>query len=661
MSMNFKLITSLTVAFAAFAGSMHAQPVKVSTKFGKVSKDEVAMTVYEPDTSAAAVVLLDVGKTAVAFDPNGYICLRTHHHERIKILKEEGVRKVDYEMIYYGSGNTPDNINGVRVVTYNMNGGEIVKTRMTSDCLFDEEYVDSYRKRSFTPLDVRVGSVIEVEYDLISYQFLDFDKTYFQRDIPVNMFEYEVHIPDFAKSKRKVTGYYPVNNRSETLEEYYSIGTVSGTILTNVDYYSGQNLPAMKKEPYLYSTQQYMSAVDYDISSIEMPGRLPQFFSVDWDDIDKRYYDGPVVRRLKDKSPFPDAVAGIAGSDRNDVAKIAAIRDLVRSEINWNGNYRLIPAKSSKVLKEKSGSNADINAIIGACLREAGYTVEPVLIKRRSSGVLIQGLTEMHPYDTFILRVATAQGGVYYLDGGSEYTYLNVLPADLLVTSARLLRAPGQSQWVDLSALTKNSSLWVVNAKLDANGTLTGELNVRYTGQESCSFKSAVHKAGSQDEYIENLENSCSVEVNGSEFQNFDKWSGNCMVKFNFTRDADRSGGHIYVNPFICRFHDDTDFSAPERICPVEFPYKTVLTYVFNLELPENYSVTALPESGDLVFKELNTACRVQYSVRDGALQLVYNFIMGDVLLPAAGYAQLREFWQQLCGIYNGTVVISEQ
>ncbi|MDE5732989.1 MAG: hypothetical protein K2H95_08185, partial [Bacteroidales bacterium] len=79
---------SAAIAFlAAASAALSAQPVKVNMKFDKVSRAEVEMQEYEPDTTAAAVVLLDAGNTAITFDAEGRICLQTRHHERIKILK----------------------------------------------------------------------------------------------------------------------------------------------------------------------------------------------------------------------------------------------------------------------------------------------------------------------------------------------------------------------------------------------------------------------------------------------------------------------------------------------------------------------------------------------------------------------------------------------
>ena len=653
----------LSVALASIFAAMTcicAQPVKVNKKFGKVSPAEIEMTVYAPDTTAAAVVLLDEGKTSITLDAEACICLQTHHHERIKILKEEGASYGDYELVYYSKAGSRDRITGIHVVTYNMVDGKIVQTKMSKDYIFDEEYTGNYKKLSFSAPEVREGSVIDVEYDITSYMFLDFDKVYFQRDIPVNLLEYEVHIPEFAIANKTVSGYYKIGYRSEVMDKRYNIAGNLVNFKTTVDYYSGQELPAMKKEPYSYSYRQYMSAVDYEIRSLELPGRLPQRFSVSWEDVDKHYYESPIISRMSEKCLFTDQVREIMGKEGTDASKIMDICHMVRTEIHWNGNYKLLPGRSSQVYKEKSGSNADINAIIASCLRAAGYQTEPVLIKKRTSGILVPQLLEMRPYDTFILRIETPSGKVHYLDGGSPQLYLDILPTEFIVSSARLLRKPGLCQWVDLTNLTVNTSSYIIKASLDENGNIKGNISSKYTGEECYSFKRSVKKAGSEDDYVNSLENICSIDAEEYKFSNLDKRSNSCTFTCNFEKETDKAGNLLYINPFLFEFHSATDFSSPERTCPVEFPYRNKINYIFQLELPENYKVETLPESGAIGLPCMKTVCKVLYATEANRIQVVYNFIMTDMLALADNYNELREFWQQICGIYNETIVISK-
>ena len=79
------LVAALSLAVAA-----SAQTIPVNHKFGSVSDREIDMTVYEPDTSAVAVVLYRDYNLDLVFDPKLEIVQIIQVHERIKILKEAG-------------------------------------------------------------------------------------------------------------------------------------------------------------------------------------------------------------------------------------------------------------------------------------------------------------------------------------------------------------------------------------------------------------------------------------------------------------------------------------------------------------------------------------------------------------------------------------------
>lgn len=659
--MSHLSILRLYIASALLAASftMSAQPIKVNTRFDRVSPAEIEMKTYEPDTAASAVVLLDVGRTSMGFDPKGRLHLKINRHERIKVLKEEGVSYADYEFIYHTKLGAEESIGGINAVTYNMEDGNIVKTKMSKKYIFDEELTDNYRKVSFSAENVKAGSVIDVEYTITSYVFWDFDKIYFQRTIPVNMFSHEVRIPEYVGVNKRVSGYARIEYSSDAEVDKFHTGTQYIDYRTNIDRYKGTGLPAMKKEPYSYSYTQYLSGVDYDISYIDFPGMLTKHFSVKWEDVDKKFYESSVMSRMNEKCLFPEGVRRIMDSEDNDEQKIMAIHNLVRSEISWNGKYKLYPAKSSQVYREQTGSNADLNAITGSCLKAAGYTVEPVLIKRRSEGILIPGLAELNPYSTYILRIGTAGGRFFYLDCGSRDLYLDILPPDLLVSSARILRAPGSCEWVDLTNLIKNVTGIVVSAKLEESGRMTGEISAKYTGEECYAFKQAVSKAGSGDDYITYFENANSMDIAEYEFGNTGNPSKVCSAMYRFEKDNDVAGSRIYVSPFVTRFHSDSDFSPLTRTCPVEFPYRRMINYVFKLELPGNCRLEYLPEKISIGLPCLKSACTVSHQVSGQIVNVVFSFVLSEMISPVEDYQSIREFWQNICEVYNEVLVIS--
>jgi len=63
--MKVKITVILLTLF--FVGQIYAQEAP-KIRFGKVTEERLKMTVYEPDTTAAAVILFDDGQSMLKYD-----------------------------------------------------------------------------------------------------------------------------------------------------------------------------------------------------------------------------------------------------------------------------------------------------------------------------------------------------------------------------------------------------------------------------------------------------------------------------------------------------------------------------------------------------------------------------------------------------------------
>ena len=184
------------------AGSLHAQSIPVNTKMGKVSVEECAMDSFPPDTSASALVLYEDHSLKIDYNLSlGIPIQRTTHRERIKILKEDAMDYCDYSMMISRDSDDMESISSISVVTYNLEGGKVVATKMPRSNIFWTKYNDHFDKVSFAAQNVRVGSVVEVYYDMDTGRVMNIDDFYFQRSIPVNLCVYTVTLPRWLEFK----------------------------------------------------------------------------------------------------------------------------------------------------------------------------------------------------------------------------------------------------------------------------------------------------------------------------------------------------------------------------------------------------------------------------------------------------------------------------
>lgn len=634
-----------------------AQTISVNKRWGKVSKEEVEMTEYQLDTAATALILLEKKHVTVDFTATGDIGQTIEVHKRIKILKEDGIDWGDFVIMRYLSSTARENVLGIEVVTYNMENGKVVITKMSKDFIYEEEYSSNYHKISFYAQDVKVGSVIEVKYKVTSDIYWTIDDIYFQKTIPVNMAEVEVRVPGMFTFNKKLRGSHHVDY--ETDIEPRSIGAYQYEM--GVDKFRTVDVPAFKYEPYIYYHDQFFLAASYDIRSLNIPGSLTQEYGVTWGDVDVSYRDSDIMTRFRSHCHFKDQVDALPKDATDDPARIASAVTLVKDNVVWNERYRVTPEPLAQVVKARSGSNADINCLIAGCLREMGYTVDMVFVKFRTSGHLLDFQPERFPFDTFILKVTAEDGSEYFLDGGSNHAYINVLPPDFLVPNARMIKYSGTGHWVDLTKLSRNSTVQTISATLTDDMRLQGSYVAKYTGVRSYAAKEDYAGYADEDAYISDIESDYGVEIDEAAFKDAKDYSASTSVEFTFYKDLDTAGDYIYVNPFLERFHSADSFQSIDREYPVDFPSAYAITYLFTFTIPEGYAVDQLPENKSFRFDPIGSNVRCISAVRGNTVQVSYSFTLGKMFCEVAHYKDLRTYWQYLAEIYDSVLVLKKQ
>lgn len=634
-----------------------AQTIPVNKRWGKVSKEEVEMTEYQLDTAATALILFEKKHVTVDFNSTGDIGQTIDVHKRIKILKEDGIDWGDFVIMRYLSSTARESVLGIEVVTYNMENGKVVTTKMSKDFIYEEEYSSNYHKMSFYAQDVKVGSVIEVKYKITSDIYWTIDDIYFQKTIPVNMSEVEVRVPGMFTFNKKLRGSHHVDY--ETDIEPRSIGAYQYEM--GVDKFRTVDVPAFKYEPYIYYHDQFFLAASYDIRSLNIPGSMTQEYGVTWGDVDVSYRDSDIMTRFRSHCHFKDQVDALPKDATDDPARIASAVTLVKDNVVWNERYRVTPEPLAQVVKARSGSNADINCLIAGCLREMGYTVDMVFVKFRTSGHLLDFQPERFPFDTFILKVTAEDGSEYFLDGGSNHAYINVLPPDFLVPNARMIKYSGTGHWVDLTKLSRNSTVQTISATLTDDMRLQGSYVAKYTGVRSYAAKENYADYADEDAYISDIESDYGVEIDEAAFKEAKDYSASTSVEFTFYKDLDTAGDYIYVNPFLERFHSADSFQSIDREYPLDFPSAYAITYLFTFTIPEGYVVDQLPENKSFRFDPIGSNVRCISAVRGNTVQVSYSFTLGKMFCEVAHYKDLRTYWQYLAEIYDSVLVLKKQ
>ncbi len=645
--------------------SVAGQDIKFNPKFEAVSEEEVKMTSYPRDTSAAAVIIYKELTRTVFVSPGFEFYLKNINRYRFKVLKESAKDIGDFEIIYRTDGEMSEKIHDIKVTTFNWENGKVVKTKMGKEFIFDQKYSDHAKRISFSAQNVKVGSVIEVTFERLNKHYWDIGDITFQGSIPVNCVEAKVRYPEWLVFNAMSRGLklYSSNQSYET--DRLTLGTGKYADYNSLQFnYRAVNLPALKAEDNVYCISQFYSAVSFELAALRLPGQVPKTVAYQWSDVDKRIMESDIFSELNSSCKFKDEVDPIKNSDKSFKEKVVAIRNLVAGKVKWNKTIRLVPKSASSVLKESSGSNADINALTGSALKYAGFTVTPVAVKLRTSGELQDFHISLDAFDTFVLKVASDKGEVLMLDAAFPTGYVNIFPYPYLVPKARqIVKDQSIRPWIDLTSLTKNQTSYNVHAKLDEDGLLSGTMKIEATGEESMYLKEFYNSYDEKEKFYAALEKNNSYTIVDLTVQNMDEYTPDCSMTVGIESQMQTTEDRIYLKPVIETLHSEGRYKSETRSVPVDFPYRETTVYNLVVEIPEGYEIEQMPSNSSAGSTKVDSKADIVYKKsEDGRkIEVSYIYVLNDMYADPRDYQDFRRYWMQLAKLENETIVLKKK
>ena len=662
--------TVMHMMLLAITMTVNAQSIEPNLKWGKPTDQELNMTEYAADKDADAVVLYHKTDVSYEFINNDFrVFYRVN--TRLKVLKPEGKRLADGQIVYVENETNRTRheiVSGLKATAYNMENGKLVKTKMERSMTSVERLDKNQLVTKFSVPQVKVGTVIEYEYRIESDFYGNIRDWYAQRDIPVLYTCYELSIPEWFTFNIEETGMNRMEKKedSQPMTLLFSGGTEN--ILTNIKTFIGRNLPALKDDDFVWHATDYGDKVTAELAGIFIPGSVYKSYTSTWDDVDNQLLnDEDFGGRLKRSSPLKDEIiaAGIPGiSDKKE--RIAAVWQLLKSRVRWNGDYAFWGKSASKVLKEGTGTNADINFLLINMLQDAGIESVPIVMRRRDSGILPLSHSSLKYLNTFVVGIQMDDSTMAYLDGSAGDGYLNVLPAKLLVSRARVVKKTASLMpkntpdiWVNLQTNARGRETTTIQAKLSADGLLTGKKSSMLIEEAAAAKRRSWRLAKDSTEQIQKMQERDGIEIQSYRLEGRNDFSPTVKEEMSFTKQCDAAGDIIYLNPFIFIPQHESPFTAAERILPIEFPYKQAEMQNVMITLPEGYVVEEAPKP--IIIKLDGATARIVCNVNGNVLNVQYVMNIDKTFFASTQYQDLKAFFDKLVESNKHIITVKKQ
>lgn len=673
--MNNKTMKLIAIVIAMMmSGAAWADELTENLKFGRPTKAEMELTEYAPEPDAAALVLCDLRDERYTFT-DGEFKRVVEHKVRIKVLKSEGTDYANVSCLYQSNKSNnfavKEYISGVSATAYNLEGGKTVATKMKNDLVFRERVNDDVMMLKFTIPQVKVGTVMEYAYTEHSDNDLQIDDWYAQGEIPVLYTRFTLAVPECYVFSIDNTGAFPLEAKTSQGHMTLSLGGAESTTFGTTTYsFIGRNVPSLRDDDNVWCINDYRAKVSFEFERTVYPLDTKSYTST-WEQIAELLMkDSDFGGRLSNTSPLKDEMAALQLDTLATVdEKVGAIFSLLMSRVEWNGEYSLFSTKrASTVLKDGTGSNADINFLLIAMLRSAGIDACPIVIRQRHHGHLPLSHPSLKKLDTFVVAfsrtpstdpsagsmpytlislLAAGNDGWGVLDASSKNGYIDAISPQLMPDRG-LLVEKNVIGWADLTEKCSGRDVTRIAAEVvpSADGTcsIVGTRTNHYYQMSSLGFKEGM-KDRTEAEAAEQVAKDVEAKVSDYTATDVEAFTPLATESYGFKKSVQSGDDIIYINPFVFQIWDENPYTNERREVPVERLCKYTEDYAVTLTIPDGYDVEELPLALNLKSPDNSITCRVLFAKEGNVLNVSYRYQLRRLLFLPGEYADLKQIY----------------
>ncbi|MGJ1349195.1 transglutaminase domain-containing protein [Sphingobacterium siyangense] len=633
--------------------------------FGKIKKEDFAITVDKIDTAANAFVLREYGSAEVSYDKNKGPVVQFFRHVRIKILNKEAYNYANFSIPLYKSGNDREVLMDIKGASYHLVGDKVVETEMTKANIFNENASENYAVTKAAIPQVQEGTIIEYRYRTESPFIFNLNAWEFQEDLPKIYSQYVTRIPEVFHYKANLKGGLAVSDRKV---ENYNTGLDSqvGEVLGNKTTYTMENIPAFHTEDYMTSSKNFRSIIFFELGRYSIPIGPTKDFSLTWENVrDKLVQDESFGGQVKRKTALKEFIEPVLQDSKDDLEKAVRLYTYFQKQIKWNNRHSIYAKNIKETIEKRTGNSADINLGLVNALRYAKLDAIPVILSTRENGYAGLYAPAISEFNHVIAQVKIGEN-YYLLDATSPYEMFGNIPMKCVNFQGRSIPLEGESDWVKLEANLSSSYSNFFYGELSEDGALKGKWITSRNGYGASKMRERLQGSNSEEEFYEKIdEENNRIKINSFKVSNRESLDKPLTEEFEIEikNFATLQNDQLLFNPYIDTKMSKNPFNLTERNYPIDFGSLVQEECYIEIKLPKGYAYPtegklknismALPErAARYIFKINNTTPDVL--IIESATQLNKPLFMPEE------YFDLKEFFSRIIQAEKLDVVLKK-
>jgi uncharacterized protein DUF3858/transglutaminase superfamily protein/uncharacterized protein DUF3857 len=671
-----KLLTLICTVCGVFLLNQISAQDKLNIKFGKITAADFDLSKQKYDSGASAVVIADIGYSTFEGNNKSGFSIIFNHFKRIKVINKNGFDIATVEIPLYTDGRSEEKLQSLKAVTYNMENGKIAETKLDEKSIFTDRAQKKLIIKKFTFPAVKEGSVIEFSYTQSSDFLFNLQPWEFQGAFPVLWSEYEVAIPEYFHYVFLTQGYQPFAVKTNnTVAEHYQVNINNGAergesvtldgIATDTRFVM-KDVPPLKQENFTTTLENHIAKIEFQLSNIHYPNSAYQDIMGNWQKVNERLLEdeqfGADITR--NNGWLSDDIKNITNGAKNKTEKAKKIYAFLRDNFACTEHSRVYMSNNLKtVFKNKSGNEAEINLLLTAMLNHEEIISTPVILSTRSHGKTNEIYPLMDRFN-YVVCAANIDGAEYFLDASQPKSAFGHLPAYCYNGHARIIsKELQQPVYFEPDSLKeqKTTVVFLINDEKQPttiNGSFRSDLGYfeSYNLREKLSTKT-------EKEFFKDIKSpyTSEIEIQNSAIDSLKQVEFPVTVRYDFLLKNLFTEDIVYFNPMMSEAYKENPFKAAERRYPVEMPYTTDETYVFNMEIPGGYVVDELPKSAKVAFNDTDGFFEYLVAKDDNNIQLRSRIKINRANFSPDDYSSLRDFFAYIVKKQSEQIVFKKK
>ncbi|MCL2313346.1 MAG: DUF3857 domain-containing protein [Firmicutes bacterium] len=606
---------------------------------GNVTSYEMTMIEYDKDKKAEAIVIYEFGDYRFLVDKDERFKLHKNKKIKLKILKQAGIDYATFEIPIYQKGRTWEELKIEKATVYNIDDQQRRTTELDLKKIYEEKLDNDWIIKKFTMPDIKEGSVIELEYTIITPYYFNMGTWNFQKRIPViysrlrylaNPFYEYVYI---MKGANKFA-----EQSSKVLPNDVSLGR---TRYQEVEFIFGmRNIPAFKDEEFVTTAKDYMISLDFQLSKTRnFTGGVRNIMTT-WTKLCQEFLKdenfGKYIK--KSEAHAVKTLKTLPLSGLSPLEQVKEITNYVKSTYNWNGYNGKYAIKSfNDFMKDKTGNAANLNLFLIGLLQAAKIDVSPVLLSTRTSG----SVSKFHPFEKFfnyVIAMVKIDNTVLFIDATEPLLSPTKLP-ERCINVEGLIVNPKVEQWVLVQQVNNAIAHWDFRiTPFPAMKYSIVEITSSRTGPYAYQYRK-IYDEG-EEKFLNYLNKTYNINPENINTSNVRKLELPFIFSFNANIDLESHDDKIFVMPFCNLSLSDNPFKQTERTLPVDLIYARGDIYNTTITIPEGYKVNFLPSDIEIN----DTLVFFQYSTQatENIITISARYNLKKDIYPAGEYIALK-------------------